>query len=84
MGSLRDGVEQHLVGLQLVGSDHKSAAVRQLGMRGLQLDPVTSVNVVEFGCRFAVATGHSAAVEIWGGNTSTRAGVSSAMASVCM
>ncbi len=45
---------------------------------------VTSVNVVEFGCRFAVAIDHSAAVAIWGGNTSTSGGVSSAMASVCM
>jgi hypothetical protein len=45
---------------------------------------VTSVNVVEFGCRFVVAIDHSAAVAIWGGNTSTMAGVSSAMASVCM
>ena len=31
-----------------------------------------------------VAAAHAAAVEIWGGNTSTIAGVSSAMASVCM
>jgi hypothetical protein len=39
---LGQGVEQHLVGLQLVGPDHKGPAVRQLGVRGLQLDPLAA------------------------------------------
>jgi hypothetical protein len=33
-------IEQHLVGLQPVGPDHESPAVRQLGMCRLQLDPL--------------------------------------------
>ena len=34
------GVEQHLVGLQPVGPDDEGPAVRQLGVRRLQLDPL--------------------------------------------
>ena len=37
---LGERVEQHLVGLQPVGPDHERPAVRQLGVRGLQLDPL--------------------------------------------
>jgi hypothetical protein len=33
--SFGQGVEQHLVGLQPVGPDHKGPAVRQLGVCGL-------------------------------------------------
>ena len=31
------GVKQHLMGLKQIGPDNKSAAVRQLGVRNLQL-----------------------------------------------
>ena len=37
---LGQGIEQHLVGLQPVGPDHESPAVRQLGVGCLQLDPL--------------------------------------------
>ena len=39
---LGQSVEQHLVGLQFVGPDHEGPAVRQLGMGGLQLEPLAA------------------------------------------
>ena len=38
------GIKQHLVGLQQIGADHKSAAVRQLDMGDLQLGALTGQN----------------------------------------
>ena len=38
------GIKQHFVGLQQIGADHKSAAVRQLDMGDLQLGALTGQN----------------------------------------
>ena len=38
------GIKQYLVGLQQIGADHKSAAVRQLDMGDLQLGGLTGQN----------------------------------------
>ena len=42
------GIEQHLVGLQQIGSDEEGAAVRQLDMRDLQLRALSAKHRIVF------------------------------------